>query len=126
MRDEAAIQAVLDREEERCAALLAGDVVRLASLVTENLVHVHTNGLIDDRQAYLHAVSERMEFLRVERGRLEVRIFGPAAVMTGELDQTIRIKASRTDVNLRAVATQVWVQTEDGWRIASFQATRMD
>src|ERR1700739_2839175 len=106
MGDEGAIQALLDREEERRAALLAGGVVRLASLVTEDLVHIHTNGLTDDPQTYLRSISERMEFLRVERGRLEVRIFGTAAVMTGELDQTIRIKASGTEVNLRAVATQ--------------------
>lgn len=120
---DAAVEALLEREAERCAVLLAGDIKRLTALVTEDLVHIHTNGATDDRQAYLRAVAERMTFLRIERGPLQVRIFGTAAVMTGELNQTIRIKTSGAEVDLRAMATQVWVFGEEGWRVASFQAT---
>lgn len=126
MSEETDIRALLDREAERCAALVADDIERLSALLTDDLVHIHTSGVTDDRQAYLHGVSERMAFLRVERGPLNVRLFGKAAVMTGNLDQTIRMRASGAEVHIRAMVTQVWTFGESGWRIASFQATRLD
>lgn len=112
------------REAERCAALVAGDRERLAALLDEELVHVHTNGSCEDKAAYLATAFSRLRFVEAERDDLRVRIEGRIGIMTGGLAQRIEIRSSGEIVSLRAFVTQLWIAAPDGWRLLRFQATK--
>ena len=120
------IAEIIALENERIRALVEKDYASLRSLLDESLVHVHTTGKLEDYASYIEGVTTNLEFFAIRRGSLEVRIFGGAAIMTGPLDQHLRIKASETEMELAAFATQVWVTSGSGWKLASFHACRRD
>ncbi|WP_206243810.1 nuclear transport factor 2 family protein [Novosphingobium terrae] len=120
------LEGVLQAEKDRIAALLSKNVGGVKALLDESLVHVHTTGRLEDYYSYLAGVSGNLEFLEISRGDLTVRFFGDAAVMTGPLDQRIRILANGGEMDLTSFATQVWVQAGTGWKLASFHACRRD
>ena len=112
-------------EDARCQALMARDFDKLDRLLASELVHVHANGQADDRETYLSGIRDRLEYLRVARPDLVVRVFGDSAVTTGVLDQTIRVKASGQTVDMRAFATQVWAKVDGSWKQVSFHASNL-
>ena len=67
--------AVHKLERRRCELLVNGDVARLEKLLADNLVHIHLNGHVDDKAAYLLGISEKFAFKALSRGALTVRVF---------------------------------------------------
>jgi ketosteroid isomerase-like protein len=107
-------------------ALTSADSKALADLLGDDLVHIHANGHIEDKQQYLESISTKLQFIKVERASLNIRVYGDVAVATGILNQTVRVKASGATIDMRAVTTQNWICREDRWVQISFQATRLD
>jgi hypothetical protein len=117
---------LLQRERERRDALVGDDMARLGSLLSDDLVHVHTTGIVQGKAELLGHAGGFLRFLEVERGPLEIRSLGPdAAVMTGPMTNTVKRRDQDEVVTVQAYVTQVWVRAEVGWQIASFQATRL-
>ena len=124
--EEDLIAALTVRERQRRDALVADDREGLAALLADDLVHVHTTGIVQDKQAMLGHAFGFLKFLEVERGPLLIRRLGPdAAVMTGPMTNIVRRRDQDGQVTVRAFVTQVWVRREQGWQIASFHAVRL-
>ena len=113
-------------EDQRVQALLANDLEKLSALVAEDVVHIHTTGKVENKAEYLNGVKTRLEFLKIARPDLKVRVVGDVAVATGALNQEVRVRASGAILDIKAVATQVWVKQAGGWVQTSFQATRVE
>lgn len=120
------VAEVLMSESERIRALLERDYSSLRAMLDESLVHVHATGRLENYASYLAGVSNNLEFLTITRGSLEVRLFAGTAIMTGPIDQHLRIKATGAEMELAAIATQVWVESDGRWKLASFHACRRD
>ena len=119
-------QELLQRERERRDALVSDDMDRLASLLADDLIHVHTTGVVHGKRELLGHAGDFLRFLNVERGPLSVRRLGPdAAVMTGMMTNTVRRRDRDERVTVRAFVTQVWVRNGGEWRIANFHAVRL-
>ncbi|WP_322061877.1 nuclear transport factor 2 family protein [Paraburkholderia sp. J63] len=125
MNDEAVMRDIARLENVRCRALVERDFDVLRELVADDLVHVHANGKLDGRDAYLHAVEEEIDFLSVERKDLNVRVYADVAIATGHLQQTVQLRATARRIPMSIMTTQVWRRGPDGWRQVSFQATNV-
>jgi ketosteroid isomerase-like protein len=119
-----AVEAKIRRlENERCRALMAGNLKALAALVDDDLVHIHASGRTDTKAEYLRGVEERFVFHDTVRSDLAIRVYGDIAIATGGLKQTVRIVATSEDRTMNIVTTQVWRLRDGSWRQVSFQAT---
>ncbi|MEN0108325.1 MAG: nuclear transport factor 2 family protein [Pseudomonas sp.] len=125
MSDSEAIQQVRAAEAARNRALLEGDVQGLSALVSDELVHIHATGQVDDKAGYLRLVESGIRFLQVERKDLKVQVNGDVAVATGRLAQRIEFRASGERRDMDVVTTQVWLRRDNVWRQISFQATNV-
>ena len=127
IEDQQQLESVLiGRERERRDALVADDMDLLATLLTDDLVHVHTSGAVHGKTELLGHAGGFLRFLDVERGPLKIRRVGhDAAVMTGPMTNTVRRRDQDERVIVRAFVTQVWVRRDDSWQIASFHAVRL-
>jgi ketosteroid isomerase-like protein len=113
-----AASQLLDLEQRRCAAISAGDIATLKAMLTDDYVHVHMTGRVDDRDGHLKAVADRPRW--TERGELLVRVYGDLAILTGEL--TNLVVAPNGQVNAtRAYCHQVAVRQNGAWRFISTQ-----
>jgi ketosteroid isomerase-like protein len=113
-------------EEERGRALVSKDWPALAALMAEDLVHVHANGLVDDKVSYLESARTKLDYLKFQRLSFDIRCYGDLVVATGTLFQTLRVKGPETVVDVKAATTQTWVRRDNRWLQNTFQATRTD
>lgn len=102
-------------EARRCQALMEGDDTTLEPMLSEDLVHVHLNGHMDTKAGYMDGFRNKYQFRNVQRGDLNIRLFGDAAVMTGPLTQTLVILDTGEERAISAVTTQVWHRQGEGW-----------
>lgn len=123
MSEAAFVNAVRIAEAARCKALVDGDLERLATLVSDELVHIHATGTVDDKAGYLNLVENVLIFLHVKRQDYQVQVLGDVAVASGRLLQSIEFRASGERREMDVVTTQVWVRRTNGWSQISFQAT---
>jgi ketosteroid isomerase-like protein len=125
MTDEAAIAELRAVEQDRIRALLAGDWAGVEMLLAEDLVHFHANGVMDSKQSYIESVSTKLDFLNIDRPSLKIRILGEVAIVTGPLNQTVRIKGPGTVVEMQGVATQTWTKQSGRWLQNTYHAGRI-
>lgn len=117
---------LIERERERRDALVNDDMTALAGLLADDLVHVHTTGMVHGKKQLLEHAGGFLQFIEVERGPLLVRPLGPdAAVMTGAMTNTVRRRGHDERIEVAAYVTQVWVRRDADWQIASFHAVRL-
>jgi len=110
-------------ELDRCEAMMAGDRNRLKQLLHKHLIHVHAKGQVDTYDSYFASGGFKVDYTRVERGELEVRVLGDAAMMTGrQLLEAVR-KGSGERVRIDSRVMQVWVREGQGWQQIAFQTT---
>lgn len=123
MNDAESIEQVIASEHARIRALIERDLPALTALLDAQLVHVHTTGRVEDHASYMAGVGGNLEFFEITRGDLDVRIYGDTAVMTGPLDQRLRVISTDTQMQLASIVTQVWIKAGERWKLASFHAS---
>jgi hypothetical protein len=117
-----AVAELLALEDERCRLINERDYAGLAAMLDESLVHVHANGLTQDKAAYLAHLGSRPR--KATRKELDIRVHGETAVMTGRQINLPEGQAPAADAPELAVM-QVWVHRDGSWKLAAFQATRV-
>lgn len=109
-------QQILDLEQQRLAALMEGDIDALGALMADDLVHIHGNGQMDEKAAYLHGVAKKYRFHRVERGDLKIRKYGDVIVVCGPLEQTVSVNGIDKLNEIKAMVTQTWISAGESWK----------
>jgi hypothetical protein len=116
---------LLEQEQRRQAALVAGDFVVLDRLLADDLIHVHGGGNVDNKAQYFRLLKTLFTFVTIERRNPDIRFLGDAALMTGEMTQTVRLNATGEVKTIRAFGTQVWARRDGEWRQVLYQATEI-
>lgn len=114
------VEVLTALEDARCRAIGAGDLDTLGAMLTEDYIHVHMTGRVDDRDGHLKAVASRPR--RTERGDLNIRVYGALAVITGELTNHV-VGANGEPTATRAYCHQVAARVDGGWRFVAVQLT---
>ena len=114
------IETLAALEAKRCAAISEGDLDTLRAMLTDDYVHVHMTGRLDDRAGRLEAVSQRPR--RTECGELNVRVYGDLAVLTGEITN-YTVGTDGESAATRAYCQRVAARQVDEWRFVSAQLT---
>lgn len=118
---------VAQLERERCAALVAGDLERVAALLAPGLRYVHSTGDVHDRPQLLQFLAEKVRFCAVERRAFAVQAHGDIAWCTGLLRLRGTLVAAQKEFCAVSHATQVWRRcVGDAWEMALLQSTGVD
>jgi ketosteroid isomerase-like protein len=109
-------------EDRRYEAMLARDVAALRDIFADDAVYTHSNGVVDDKAAYLKAFSSGEFIYRtIERFEEKVRVLGDAAVVTGRIRLKVDFKSGPKLLESRFLSA--WVRTAEGWRHLAWQST---
>ena len=110
-------------EDRFFAALLGGDRDGLESVVGDDCVLIDVlSGSEVPRGAFLDLVgSRRVVFESIERVDARVRLYGSAAVVTGQTRMAGRFEAQPFRVHSRYA--HVYVRGRQGWRLVNAQGT---
>jgi ketosteroid isomerase-like protein len=108
-------------EARRCEAIGTGDLAALADVLAEDYLHVLAPGRVVDKAQYIEMIRNGPR--KPERGSLHVRMYGQAAVITGELNNHIGAPGQVRRV-IPAYCTQVALKQDGKWRFVSYILTQ--
>ena len=117
---------VLELECQRCAALVAGDLDRVAALASPSLVYVHSSGAINTLEEFVAFVRTQVRFSAAERRAVNVRASADTAIATGLLRYEGRVLSADQPLVAVSFATQLWALGDRGWQMLFCQSTRVD
>lgn len=127
-RHDSQSDAIVDlrrREAQRCQALVACDYAVLAPLLDTALMHTHSTGEMQDKESYLRHVQGPVRCVAIERGHLDVTVYGDMALMSGTLTNTMQPPVPVAAARVRTQVMQIWLRRDAEWRLLALQATRL-
>lgn len=113
--------AVIALEARRCDAIAASNLSVLADVLADDYLHVLAPGQVLDKQGYIELIRSAPRTPR--RGMLRVRMYGDAAVVTGDLDNHLGAPGEEIRT-VPAFCTQVARKQDGQWRFVSYILTR--
>ena len=118
----AAERAVADAVAAFNQAARTGDGAKLADLLSDDLVYVHSTGLTENKaQCIATLVKSRSRF--VPDAAQIVRIYGKAAYVQTKLVAHNVTDGRPTQISL--ILLQVWAKEGKGWRMVARQTARL-
>ena len=126
-KNDALVQEVLQAEERRRQALLAGDTAALQTLLADALVYVHSTATSDSKASYLAKLqSGSLKYVSLHFEDLQARVLGHCAVVTGRMSAEVSKDGQSKQV--RSLFITVW--SADGevgapalWQLQAHQGT---
>jgi ketosteroid isomerase-like protein len=119
-----ALDDVRALERARLSAMLKGDGQSIAQYLDQDLIYVHSTGLVDSRDSYLSSlkdgkyVYEKIEVIE------ERHVQGTDFILLLQILSVVIRVAGAGAASPRQVATSsLWRRTQGQWKLASMQAT---
>lgn len=113
--------AVIAAEKARDAALLAGDAVAVANILSDDLRYIHTNGYHETKRMVVDALAEKkLAYERLDASDVVADEVRPdVVVLTGKLDQRKLSNGHWGD--LKMLFQAVWRNESGTWRLVNLQ-----
>jgi ketosteroid isomerase-like protein len=117
--------AVRTADEARLAATIAGDTLKLAQLLSDELFYAHSDGRVQTKAQFIAAVAgNRIKYLSVTPHDLTLQTIAPGAVaMNGRAHLVVRADGQPLEFTLRFLA--VWRQESGQWRLLAYQSSQL-
>jgi ketosteroid isomerase-like protein len=122
---DAAASAVLEADDRRRAATVAGDVATLKALMSEAFTYTHFNGFREGRDGYVGRIADGgfVEYISLDRRQAEVRVFGDMVLVDGAASMTYRTLDQAEPRTIHNLYLAVWRRDQGRWRIEAYAST---
>jgi ketosteroid isomerase-like protein len=119
------VRAVLEADDLRRAASVAGDVDALEQLFTADFTYTHSNGFREGRTAYLARIrAAQVRYLNVVRREAQVRVYAEVALVDGLASMTYQLPSQAAPNTLETLYLAVWLRSAGRWRMAAYASTQ--
>ena len=118
-----AARQIRELESRRHKAVVELDIPTLDAIFADDLIHVHSTGLVHTKGQLLEHLARKRGFISVERGELTVRLEGSIAIVTGAIRNRMRIPGGTGEQTMHGFVTQVVRCMNGEWRFTNFQLT---
>jgi ketosteroid isomerase-like protein len=110
-------------EEQRYAAMLAGDTAVLDKLLDPELVYTHSSGVADSKVSYIEGVRSKIwEYQNIERSDETIILREDVVLVFNRLKISIKVRNVPKQLDNRALA--VWTRDAgSGWRLLALHST---
>ncbi len=115
-------ERVLQLEQRRRDAMLAGDAAALRELISEQVIYVHSSATRDTRDSYLKKINTgALRYLHLVLSDMQVQMVEGAALVTGRMQATV--SRDGKEIPVRSAFLTVWVPEHGVWRLRAHQGT---
>ena len=117
-------QEIKQLESRRFRAMIDGDTGALAGILADELIYTHSSGRTDTKAQFIASLqSGELKYETINTDDVKVRIYGAAAVVTGQASIKLKSKGQELDLQLRY--TDVFVKHGRAWQMVAWQSTRI-
>lgn len=119
-------QSVVIAENRRFEAMTQRDTLELAKILSDELVYIHSNGLLESKPTHLKAIATgAIVYRSLERAEEPVvRRYKTIAIINGVVKVTGIINTSPFELRLRYTA--VYKRQRHRWQLLNWQSTRLN
>ncbi|SRR6266852_6221191 len=121
----ASADLILSLEQKRRDAMIAEDREALECLLSNDLIHTHTNGQTDTKRVFLGNLGKRVRFLSFVPIAQSLVMREQAAILSGELIVTVQIAGQDAPLKMQNKILSVWTLEGAEWRQVAYQATKI-
>lgn len=115
-------QDLIQCDQQRHNALLKADTEVLDKLFTDDLIYLHSTGVIDDKKVYLDGLKTgKTRYLTIAYEVGEYRMGENFAQISGKVDMQILL--ADVEKQVRALIISTWRIENERWRMMTWQAT---
>ena len=123
-----AAQSVEDQikkmETDRAAAVVKGNVAKLAMETSDDYTLININGLVSNKSQMIDGFKSGQNKLTTDDvSDMKVRVYGDTAVVTGKVD--VKGTMGGKDVTGQAMFTRIYVKKAGHWQSVALQQTRI-
>lgn len=116
--------SLLEAEEARRRAMVDSNTQKLATLMADSMVYVHSSGISDSKSAYLQLLSSgTVTYETVLFDNLNIQFIGQVGLITGTMKASLMRGGARKQIATAYMA--VWAHTGNDWLLHAFQATSL-
>lgn len=113
---------VLKAEDSRYAAQTSNDFDSMQRLFGDDLVYIHSSGVVDDKASYIERQrSNALHYRAMRRSNVKVRVYGCLAIVTGNGSFDITLKGQDSTVEL--LFHSIWVKRGSAVQFVSWEST---
>jgi ketosteroid isomerase-like protein len=120
-----ALEDVRALEQARISAMLKGDHQSIAQYLDQDLIYVHSTGLVDGRDSYLASLRDGKYVYETIEVIEERHVQGADfVVLVQVLSVVIRVAgADAAPLPRQVAASSLWRRSQGQWKLAVMQAT---
>lgn len=109
---------------ERFRLMTSGDLAGLAPMLADDLVYVHSDGALENKEQFLARLrSGGIRYRTIEPQETKVRVDGNTAVVTGTATMGVTMNGADRDIRLRY--TSIYRRAGGRWLLTTWQSTRL-
>lgn len=109
---------------ERFRLMTAGDLGALAPMLADDLVYVHSDGALENKEQFLERLrTGGIRYRTIESQETKVRVDGNTAIVTGVASMGVTTNGADRDIRLRYTA--VYRRAGGRWLLTTWQSTRL-
>ena len=117
-------QEVAQLEAKRFRAMQDVDMATLESILSDDLVYTHSNGLRQTKSEFLGMLgSGDLKYQSIKMDETRVHVYGETAVIAGRA--TVEVKARGEIQNMKLTYLDVYVKQEGRWQMVAWQSARV-
>ncbi|MBL7827893.1 MAG: nuclear transport factor 2 family protein [Saprospiraceae bacterium] len=114
---------ILETESKRFAYMVAHDTAALRSMLSDDLVYVHSNAMKENKQEHLEAIgSGKVVYQSIKREEVKVRRYRKIAICNGVVLVKGVLNGNSFEINL--LYSAVYQKIKGSWLLLNWQSTR--
>jgi ketosteroid isomerase-like protein len=112
----------LKAEDARYAAQTGNDFAAMARIFADDLVYVHSSGVVDGKESYIDRQrTHALRYRAMRRSDAKVRVYGCVAIITGAGNFDVTVNGKDSAVSL--LFHSIWAKTDSGVQFVSWEST---
>jgi ketosteroid isomerase-like protein len=111
-------------EQEWRQAILTNNVAAMNKLLSDDYIGITSNGTVENKaQAVAQRRAGTVSITKLDLSDIHIRVYGDTAVVTSVAD--LVGSNGQSDISGKYRYTRVYAQRRGGWKIVSFEASRV-
>ena len=115
---------IIELENQRIAAMIAGDETTLDAVLADDLIYTHSTARVETKTEFIDNVtSGRTRYVSFEREDVNIRDYGDTAVVTGHAK--LHVTTSDRDLEFQVQFLDVYCRLNGSWQMVAWQSTKI-
>lgn len=116
--------AITASQQARFDAMTAKDTLALRELLTDDLLYVHSNALVENKSQFLQDIaSGKLIYEKITPQPAKVRLYGKIGIADGKINVKGQLNGAPFEIVL--IYTAVYRKVKGKWLLTSWQSTRV-